>query len=94
MESDAKIGQSLHLVRIRTSNGKETSLRIHCAQVLNAPILGDTTFGLQMPPDDVPFYTGLHLVSKNISFPKLTAVSRKRTKRNKRLSFVLVNAPL
>lgn len=78
-------------VRLSPRTGRRHQLRIHCAEGLNMPIVGDARYG--RGGDE-----GLHLLSRKISFPKLTqtgsggGLHAKRTGRN--LGLVQVVAPL
>lgn len=82
-------------LELEPRTGRKHQLRIHCADVLGAPILGDHRYGPENGKGE-SFYSGLHLVSKNISFPRMTQVGGggKRSKRGKPSGLVSVTAPL
>lgn len=92
-----KLDKKFAWVELSPRTGRKHQLRIHCAEGLGAPIVGDTKYGHEGANgiDEVGevadqgllalMNPGLHLFSREIQFPKLTQqMSGKRAKKSER----------
>lgn len=101
-----RIDRSYAWVELYPRTGRKHQLRIHCAEGLGCPIVGDSQHGSENEVAEnnlggmfssITTSSGLHLMSRNIKYPVLTenSVGAKRRKRaNVVTRFVEVSAPL
>lgn len=101
-----RIDRSYAWVELYPRTGRKHQLRIHCAEGLGCPIVGDSQYGPKIETVDDGFgnvfesitaSSGLHLMSRNIKYPILTESSvgaKRRKKANAITRFVDVSAPL
>lgn len=107
-----KVDNLYSWLELTPRTGRKHQLRIHCAEGLGCPIVGEMRYGASAlggghggkskdyDEDDenagITFGTGLHLMSRNIKYPKLTddSVNGQGRRKSRAVRYVDVSAPL
>lgn len=83
-------------LELEPRTGRKHQLRVHCADVLGTPLLGDMKYG-GFGEEASELDGGLHLMSREVCFPRLTATcggGGKRRKAKGGSGILRVTAPL
>lgn len=91
-------------LELEPRTGRKHQLRIHCAEVLQTPLVGDLRYGsssdgLNIVSGIENHSPGLHLMAREIAFPRLTQTQsgggkRARGPRGNESNLITVKAPL